>query len=468
MIFTQAEFFIFFLLVYVGYRLIRNYDWQKNWLLAASCYFYAYCDWRFLSLMILCIAVNYLCACRVEKHAEDRTRAKLWLAAAVITSLAVLGVFKYYGFFVNSLRRLPVLKDWNFGTLHILLPLGISFYIFQCLSFSIDVYRRKCPVPGGRDFALYVAFFPKLVAGPIVRPGRFLTQLRSPRQITAIDTWLGIEQFVFGAFKKVFIADRLGYFVDEIFGSPQLYSGWTLWLALVAYTLQIFCDFSGYSDMAIGSARMLGFHLDRNFNSPYISLSITEFWRRWHISLSRWLRDYLYISLGGNRRGRVRTYLNVMVTMLLGGLWHGASWNFVFWGAWHGFWQVVYKIFETPRRVVSGALWQPLYKLAAWAVTFVLVMIGWLFFKETSFSLAWLFAGRMFSLARGISWCEPFVVGCIAAMAIHHVAIYFNWGRRLRRPRPGSIYYWWLIATMVMLSVIFKPVDFQPFIYFQF
>ena len=359
--------------------------------------------------------------------------------------------------------------NWHAGTLNIILPVGISFFTFQCLSYSIDVYRKKIiNLPSLSDFSLYVAFFPQLVAGPIVRAADFLPQLEKDVRPTSDDILCGLRQFVFGFFKKVFIADRVAIFVDTIFEGSGIYSGTTLWLAAIVYAIQIFCDFSGYSDMAIGLARMMGYHFNINFDSPYISLNITEFWRRWHISLSSWLKDYLYISLGGNRKGNIRTYANLLITMVLGGLWHGASWNFIFWGVWHGFWLAAHKIFMTSGIKFNHFFAKVLWNILSWAATFMIVLIGWIFFRAATFCDSVNYIKRMFTLPDGIIWYEPFVIGIVAAMTIHHICIYFNIGDKLRTPKSGSFLYWYLLTLMTLVAIVFKRTEFQPFIYFQF
>ena len=302
------------------------------------------------------------------------------LLASVCVNLGLLGFFKYYNFFVDSASA--VLSEWGLGisNLEIILPVGISFYTFQTMSYTLDIYRGKLkPARSFSDFALFVAFFPQLVAGPIVRAADFLPQLEHRVHIRGANLWAGTQIFLIGLFKKLMIADSVAPFVDAVHEYPGYYSPMTTWLCVLAYSLQIYCDFSGYSDMAIGCARMMGYEFQRNFNMPYLSATITEFWRRWHISLSSWLRDYLYISLGGNRKGHLRTYTNLLTAMILGGLWHGASWNFVIWGTLHG---AVLALHKAWTGMPKPAFWNSgLIRVLGVASTFMFVSLVWVLFR---------------------------------------------------------------------------------------
>jgi alginate O-acetyltransferase complex protein AlgI len=310
-------------------------------LLIASYIFYSWWDWRFCFLMIILTIVSFFSAIQIDKHPEN----KLFIFVGVIIPLTILGIFKYFNFFISSFVEIFGIRYVN--SLNIILPVGISFYTFQSLSYTIDVYRKK--INAEKDFiklALYIAFFPQLVAGPIVRASDFLPQLEEERNINLDNFKIGIQIFVSGLFKKVVIADWLSVFVDDVFRTPSAFHAISLILAVIAYSIQIYFDFSGYSDMAIGCAKCLGYDFVRNFNLPYISRNITEFWKRWHISLSSWLKEYLYIPLGGNRKGGIRTYMNNMITMLLGGLWHGANWTFLAWGGAHGIALCIHKFYK--------------------------------------------------------------------------------------------------------------------------
>ena len=460
MLFTQLEFLVFFFCVLIatwvvaprsGGRVTRN-----SILLAASYYFYAYWDYRFCGLLLLSTSVDYCVARRIEA-AKDRSRARRWLCLSLFVNLGVLGLFKYFNFFVDSAG--PILKSIGFatGTLEIILPVGISFYTFQTLSYTIDVCRGKLrPSDNFLDFALYVAFFPQLVAGPIVRARELLPQLCVVPAWSKRRFYGGAQQMLRGAVKKVLLADRLGEMVDVVFAGPELYSGVTLWVAAVAYAGQIYYDFSGYTDMAIGAAKMLGYRFPKNFRHPYLATSVGEFWRRWHMTLSRWLRDYLYIPLGGSRRGPSTTCRNLMVTMILGGLWHGAAWTFVLWGAWHGLALMIERI--RPRKTVP---------VIGWFLTMAFVLVGWVLFRSEDFISAGEYLRRMATLAPGIEWVPPLAAGAIGMMIAEHVA----WRTRLRAAMRLPYQAWYSpVATAIMIwaLLLYAPRGFQPFVYFQF
>ena len=467
MLFTQIEFFIL-LIITIGFAVaIKNHRVQKLLLLAASYYFYAYWDWRFLTLIAGCTAVNWIAALEIEK-AKSPVRRKLWLSFALMVSLGGLGFFKYYNFFVSSLNALLDHWGWSIGTLRIVLPVGISFFTFQTLSYTIDVYRgqlRACRyLP---DLALFIAFFPQLVAGPIVRASEFMPQLETRPVLRWTDAYEGIRLFVFGFFKKVFLADRLAFAVDVIFSHAGAFDGITVWLGLLAYAVQIYCDFSGYSDMAIGVARILGYRFSVNFNMPYVATNIQDFWRRWHISLSTWLRDYLYISLGGNRKGRGRTYANLLLTMLLGGLWHGASWAFVAWGGLHGLALAAHRLWTEMRggqKISSNFNSRAL----GWFLTMTVVLGGWVFFRAGSFEQASVIFQRLLFMGDGVRWIHPFALGAVGVLAAHHILYHM-----LRRPvwLDLPISHWLTPGGLILLfglSLQFYPTGFTPFIYFQF
>jgi alginate O-acetyltransferase complex protein AlgI len=356
------------------------------------------------------------------------------------------------------------------GTLRIILPAGISFFTFQTLSYTIDVYRkdlRECrSLP---DLALFIAFFPQLVAGPIVRAAEFMPQLETPRTLSWRQAYVGLRIFVFGFFKKVFLADRLAPFVETVFSNAGAFDGATVWLGVLAYAVQIYCDFSGYSDMAIGMARIMGYEFSINFNTPYIARSIQEFWHRWHISLSTWLRDYLYIPLGGSRHGRARTYINLMVTMLLGGLWHGASWAFVFWGGLHGAALALHRgwcEWRGKKHTAGGGGF--LSGLAGWSATMLIVLVGWVFFRAGSFEQAGVVLNKMFIPGDGVRWIHPFALTAVLALAAQHSSLFLP-----KRPAwmDLPVTHWITPAALVLLfgvSILFYPTGFTPFIYFQF
>ena len=349
MIFSQIEYLFFFVLVFGIYWMTPRR--RRVWiLLIASCVFYGSWNVRYLALIWASTLVDFVAAGRMYRAERAAVRAR-WLLASLVANLGALAVFKYYGFFTESLAAMleAVGIAVHMPSLELLLPVGISFYTFQSMSYTIDVWRgRRAPETGLVYFATYVSFFPQLVAGPIVRSDELIPQLRAPPPLSVSKVKRGGKLFLWGLIKKNIFADLVAVkCVDVIFANPAAFDTPTLWLGALGYSLQIYADFSGYTDMARGSALMLGYELPENFRTPYLSRSLTEFWRRWHMSLSTWLRDYLYISLGGNRGGRTKTYRNLMLTMLLGGLWHGAAWTFVVWGALHGGGLALHRLWRT-------------------------------------------------------------------------------------------------------------------------
>ncbi len=468
MLFNQIEFVVFFTIVFGLIFVVSNNRWRKYILLLSSYYFYGYWDWRFLGLILGSTLVDYFVGLRIYKT-EKRQYRNLFLSISLVFNLGMLFFFKYCNFFIDSLSAVLSPLGLNVSSLNIILPVGISFYTFQTLSYTIDIYRRRIkPCHHFFDFGLFVSFFPQLVAGPIVRASEFLPQLETKRTLNYTRFFYGFRQFVYGFFKKVFIADRLALFVDHVFDNPSVFDGLTMWIAVIAYSIQIYCDFSGYSDMAIGSARILGYDLNRNFNFPYIANNIEDFWRRWHISLSSWLRDYLYIPLGGNRKGPKWTYVNLILTMLLGGLWHGASWTFVFWGGIHGVTLAIFKYYKGLLRDRKGeyAL-SAQRKLYGWILTMVIVTIGWVFFRSKSVELAFEMLEHMFVNLSGISWFSPFVISVILLMILRHLIVVMGFTQHfdLTIEKRHSLI---LILTLLWISIIFYPKGFQPFTYFQF
>jgi alginate O-acetyltransferase complex protein AlgI len=466
-IFTQIEFFIFFAAV-VGllYAVAGNF-WRKVLLLAASYYFYAYWDYRFLTLLVGSTLVDYGMGRRLAGAASPRTR-KLLLSLSLAANLGALFFFKYCNFFISSFNSVLSPLHVNLNTMSIVLPVGISFYTFEKLSYIVDVYRGQLkPCRSLLDFAVLVAFFPRLVAGPIVRPAAFLPQLERATRISSENFVLGLRLLILGLFKKLFIADRLALFVDPVFENYAVYDSVTLWLAAAAYSVQIYCDFAGYSDMAIGAARVMGYELQDNFHFPYLARNMQDFWRRWHISLSSWIRDYVYIPLGGSRGTMRRTALNTMITMFLCGLWHGAAWTFVAWGLFHGAALVFHRGFSPDERRAKARAGPS----AVWGrpVTLLTVGIGWILFRSETFTQAWGILYRMFTLAGGTTWLHPFVVSMIAATVLFHLIMErdvktLGW---IRLPAEA----WYTPAalfSLLWLVLVFHAQEFQPFIYFQF
>lgn len=473
MIFSSLDFFLFFGAVLLFLALAKGQQTKKLFLLAASYFFYGFWDWRFTFLMLAMTVVNYALGHCVER-ANTAFLKRLSLVSAIVFDLGVLGFFKYYNFFVDSanaaLRSLDIVQSQAAGlsTLDIILPVGISFITFQVMAYVIDIYRGvTASAETFWDFALLTAFFPQLVAGPILKAKQFLPELQKPIVIRAENLLLGSQLFILGLFRKVVIADRLALYVDTVFDQPQDFSSSTAWLAVIAYAIQIYCDFSGYSDMAIGAAKCLGYDIPINFNMPYISRSITEFWRRWHISLSTWLREYIYIPLGGNRKGKPRQYLNLWLVMLLGGLWHGASWNFVLWGALHGTALAVHKFYaDTLRHRIT--LPPILYNGLTWATTFLFVCTTWVLFRAANFSEAFIVLQKMYlwDSAGGINWYATGLMISLPGVVIaDYLGRLLNQGRYIRLNRLSH----WFWLSFWLLGILFlAPQNPQPFVYFQF
>jgi alginate O-acetyltransferase complex protein AlgI len=387
MLFDTYQFATFFVILLPIYWMLPHKP-QNVVLLAASYYFYACWDARFLTLLVLSTAMDYVCGLAVDRI-EDPRRRKLFVALSMALNLGMLGYFKYYNFFSESLQGALARAGWNVPLWHlkIVLPIGISFYTFQSMSYVIDVYRRHIkPTRNFIEFAAFVSFFPHLVAGPIMRPTSLLPQVEKPRRFNLEQFYQGAYLIFWGLTKKVVFADNLATRVDDLFGRWQTLDGGLTLLAIYAFAFQIYCDFSGYTDAARGIAKCMGFELALNFNLPYFATSPRDFWSRWHISLSTWLRDYLYITLGGSRGGTLLTYRNLMLTMVIGGLWHGAAWTFVLWGFYQGLILVMHRLSQPwldrvkPSDAVDRACWTGLRIF----VTFHLVCFGWLLFRAKS------------------------------------------------------------------------------------
>lgn len=467
MLFHTTPFLIFFAIVFPVYWAIRQHRFRMLWLLLASCVFYMSWNPWLILLILLSASVDYVAARAMERVNTQRSK-KLLMIGSITFNLLLLGFFKYCNFFLDN--AFQVLSWFNVEAhrpaLEIILPLGISFYTFETISYIVDVYQGKIKaVQNPLDYALYIMFFPHLIAGPIVRPKDFLPQVQRPKRWDHERFYLGCRMFLSGFFKKAILADQLAPFVDAVFQSPGEYSSSSVWLAVLGYTMQIYLDFSGYSDMGIGLAHMFGFKLGINFNYPYFADSATDFWRRWHISLSTWLRDYLYVPLGGNRGSTWFTYRNLILVMLLGGLWHGASWTFVAWGLYHGILLVLHRAIPWPRWTKQPSL-QIVWVLG----TFLLVCIGWVFFRAQTFVDAGVILQHLLVPISG-RILEPVAVAsillCMLAVFIEHGLFdtlrMVRWERRLSAPLMGAA-----LAGILMLACVFFPGSNKAFIYFQF
>ena len=465
MLFNTPQFFAFLgIVLTLFYASPRS--WRRVILLAASYFFYMCWIPKFILLLLALTAIDYTAARWIAGTSSPRAR-KIALIVSLAANLGLLGFFKYYNFFADNIAYLLHQPAGAFS-MSIILPLGISFHTFQSMSYVIDVYRReRQPITNPIDYALYISFFPQLVAGPIVRAREFFGDLYHWRTPAAEEVLRGLLLVLFGLAKKVVMADQLAQVANEYFKNPALHPGMLAgWSGVIAFGLQIYFDFSGYTDMAIGMAGLLGFHFPVNFRRPYLASSITDFWRRWHISLSRWLRDYLYIPLGGNRRGRLLTYRNLMLTMLLGGLWHGASWNFVLWGGYHGALLSLERI-AGRRKLAQQASSTALYAFQA-VLTFALVMIGWVFFRAATLQDSVFILRQLFSGAPGTL---PIPVWEIyLALTTLFLALLEEKKEWFEKIAVGPAWAYGVFCALLMLCVELLGFTEQavPFVYFQF
>ncbi len=396
MLFNSFEFLVFLPIVFLLYWFVfRGRRWQNFLVVIASYVFYGWWDWRFLLLIAFTSLCSYGSGLLLEHYEGQRRKQQTVSAANIVLNLCILGVFKYYNFFVENLDALFGMMgchlDWV--TMNVILPVGISFYTFQALSYTIDVYQKKLPATHDIvEFFAYISFFPQLVAGPIERATNLLPQFQQKRQFDYAKAVDGMRQMLWGFLKKLVVADNCAYVVNEYWNQYQDLPGLTLFMLGVLFTFQIYCDFSGYSDIAIGCARLFGFHLMRNFNFPYFSRSIPEFWRRWHISLTTWFRDYIYFPLGGSRCNKWKIIRNVFIVWGISGLWHGANWTFVCWGLFHATLLAIYNIFGINTKyknvVAYGRLLPNMKELLQIALTFFLAVIGWIIFRAESMTQA--------------------------------------------------------------------------------
>jgi len=471
MVFSSALFLFYFLPIFLLAYLLTPVRYKNTSALLGSLLFYLWGSPSFFPLLIGTVVIDYYLGKNIYSTTHVIRRKRL-LALGVVMNVGLLAYFKYANFFVDNLNVLS--QQFGWGVLpwaEVILPVGISFFTFQKLSYLIDLYYGKAtPLKRLDDYMLYILLFPQLIAGPIIRFQEIAAQLRDRRAMLTTDHRLnGLFRFVVGLTKKVFIADVLGYWVDQTFGAPFTALGTAdAWLVLVAYAMQIYYDFSGYSDMAIGIGMLLGFRFPENFNFPYISRSITEFWRRWHLTLSRWMRDYLYIPLGGNRKGTGRTYLNLWLVFLFSGFWHGAAWNFVCWGLFHGLFLVLDRLFLQKALDRAG----PWFALV---FTFVVTLMGWVIFRAENLEQAFDFYPLLFNGAGGslvfdtqFKWVLLLAVVMAWLPAFLPVELSIN---KWLNSTASSTLYWKSLFTLVLLFLCMSEVEvstFNPFIYFRF
>ena len=469
MLFSSGLFWILFIVFLPVYAFLKGSRWKMVlFVVCFSLYFYYKSSGLFFLMLIGTSLVDWTLSHLIYKaHPRWFRLALMWLSVGI--SLSILGYFKYANFFLWNWNQMV---EGNFQPLDIILPVGISFYTFQSISYVVDVYKKRIsPTSSWLDYLFFLSFFPALVAGPIVRADYFLPQIRENRRAFYNDVWGGLWLVITGVVKKALIADYIAQYNDLIFNDPSLYTGVQTLMGVLGYTMQIYCDFSGYSDMAIGIALIMGFRLGLNFDSPYQSRNLTEFWRRWHISLSSWLRDYVYIPLGGNRHGTLRTYINNFLTMLIGGLWHGAAWKFVFWGAMHGIGLAVHKackpvLVKIPDNFITVFI--------SWAFTFIYVSLLWVFFRANDFSESLLIIHNIFVdfhwnqipqfwEARP-AWC----VMMLTLIAFHFTPRSWADGVQTLFVRMNWVIKLIVFMIAVQLVIEFMSEEVAPFIYFQF
>lgn len=468
MLFVEFRFVWFFLIVFAVYWSLRSNRARKIWLLICSYLFYAAWNWKFLFLLMASTTMDYVVGIKLSRQKNPVAR-RAWLLVSLSINLGTLALFKYCNFFISSASGL---LDWlglptSLSTLNIVIPVGVSFYTFQSMSYTIEVYRgRLRAVTDFLDLAFFISFFPQLVAGPIVRAAVFLPQLEAPRQFSKVDVRAALVLFLTGFIKKACVADAVSPFADRFFAHPEDFTSASAWVGVLFYAIQIYCDFSGYTDMAIACARLLGYELTINFNFPYFAHDIADFWRRWHISLSSWLRDYLYIPLGGNRATRLFLYRNLLITMLLGGLWHGGAWTFVIWGGLHGIALVIHREWkrqtEAWPRLSAAAHW------LSWPLTVYWVCVAWIFFRAIDLPhAAVILRSFVFFRAAGRQDLGSWMLAIVLLLGLVHWCnfrgIFARWWRR----GPTALFaagYGCAVATVLL----FIPAKYTPFIYFQF
>ena len=488
MLFNSIDFILFFILIIAGIIILKNRKFKHLFLLVGSYFFFYYSSNYLIILLIFSTILDFYIGSEIWKT-KDQTRKKILLSISIAGNLGLLGFFKYVDFGIEQINNLTTyLNMGQIPLLNLALPIGISFYTFQTISYTVDIYRGKLsPSKSLREFALFVSFFPQLVAGPIVRASEFLPQLREKisefdsgaklRQIIIKNSNLkiGITIMVIGLFKKMFFADSIAPFVNDVFIDPVGRESFTIILGAIGFGIQIYGDFSGYSDIAIGAALILGFNLPKNFNYPYFAISPTDFWRRWHISLSTWLRDYLYVPLGGNRKSRGHTYLNLFTVMFLGGLWHGASWNFVMWGVLHGGYIAIHKILSDKFPILTNNrfLSKKIVIIISIFITQYLVFLTWIPFRVRDVDNMLYSMQKYIFLDFQTSNTIEFISGhqfsfaIICLFIIVHIISYKK-QNVIEIISKMSLLKWFTFLTIIFSLILFTSGDAADFIYFQF
>lgn len=482
MLFNTLHFALFLSIVFLIYWCVVNkgFKIQNIVLLLASYFFYACWDWRFLFLLIFSTFLDFFTGLRMDKSNNQRTK-KFWFWICIVINLGFLGLFKYYNFFINSLSEV-LLKNgiqMDLFTLNVILPVGISFYTFHGLSYVIDIYKNKIKAEKSFfDYSVFVCFFPLLVAGPIERATHLLPQLKKNRIFNRENAIDGLRQILWGLFKKVVIADNCAHFANIIFDNSSCYSGSTLVIGALLFTFQIYGDFSGYSDIAIGTARLFGIDLIRNFAFPYFSRDIAEFWRRWHISLSSWFRDYLYIPLGGSHGSIVKKIRNILIIFLISGFWHGANWTFIIWGLLNALFIMPSIIFKTNRNnleiVAKGKLFASFKEIIQMVITFMLIVFAWIFFRCSSVSHAFEFVSGVFSQSlfsmpdsKIFTLSKPLFLLIIIFIMIEWIGREQSYGIEKLFFNRAPFLRWMFYYLLIIVIFLFAGSN-QQFIYFQF
>ena len=472
MIFNSIEFLLFFPVVCIVYFLLKGNSLQNLFLLVASYYFYM--NWQpiYALLLLSSTILTYICGLLTDKYSQNSSKKKVFLSVNIILNLAILFVFKYFNFINESIFTMLDLcgLHWTVPNLNVLLPIGISFYTFQAIGYSIDVYRGD--LKAERNFityALFVSFFPQLVAGPIERAKNMLPQFREKHIFKYDDVAEGFKLMLWGFFMKLCVADRLGEYVDAVYNNVGQHNGTSMIIATVFFAFQIYCDFGGYSNIAIGVARIMGFRLMKNFKRPYLSLSVKEFWYHWHISLSSWFKDYVYIPLGGNRVKYARHLLNLLITFVISGLWHGANWTFLIWGTLHGIYLIISNVFQkyvcSPKRdtIVS--------KLLCTAFCFALICFAWIFFRANNVSDTFKIIGKMITnISKPFDAGRSFIVYSSISLFIllfKDLKDHLNWEIHFLHAKKQYLRYISILA-LVSYILLFGALDGGQFIYFQF
>ena len=458
MLFHNWVFLAFFAIVYPVYLLLKGTRFRSLWLLVASYVFYGWWNPLYLLLIAYSTTVDYVAVLGMARFG----RKKRFVALSVVNNLGLLGFFKYAGFITQNVNALLARAGLEYAVPapDVLLPVGISFFVFQSMSYTIDFYRGNVDKePSFIRYATFVSLFPQLVAGPIERARNLLPQLRETPRVTARDVTDGLSLFVVGLFKKLALADYLAVYVDEVYAVPDQYQAPALMLATFAFAWQIYFDFSGYTDMARGVARMMGIRIMLNFNNPYLATGLGDFWQRWHISLSTWFKDYLYIPLGGNRKGQVRTYVNMALTMVISGLWHGAKWTFILWGVLHALGRVLTRELER-----TAFYRDRVPRCVKQALVFTFVCFCWIFFRADSFADAVMIVKRIFTSGLADPRCPLLMLGLVGSVWLYQ----FVYESRLRRALEWAPVQVGLVVAMVMYIALFAGSSNQPFIYFQF